>query len=133
MTWDLGSTGLALMAALALGFGAVGGVLSGGSLKRRVVGAVITTVACFGTGLFTSEWFFGWATEEDLQPNIDGLSRDEVLLSSLLTTVAVVGVLRVVARRRRARTPDVPSTVPTMPAQREREPAREARGPRHRA
>jgi hypothetical protein len=42
---------------------------------------------------------FGWATEEQLQPNVDGLSRDEVLLSSLLTTAAVVLMMRYLARR----------------------------------
>jgi len=59
----------------------------------------IATVACFGSGLLTSEWLFGWATQEDLQPNIDGLSRDEVLLSSLLTTAVVVLVMRYLAHR----------------------------------
>jgi hypothetical protein len=49
-------------------------------------------------GLFTSEVIFGWATEEDLQPNIDGLSRDEVLLSSVLTMTLVVLVMRYLAR-----------------------------------
>ena len=48
-------------------------------------------------GLLTSEVLFGWATEEELQPNVDGLSRDEVLLSSALTTAAVVLAMRYVA------------------------------------
>jgi hypothetical protein len=37
--------------------------------------------------------------EEDLQPNIDGLSRDEVLLSCVLTTALVVLVMRYLAHR----------------------------------
>jgi hypothetical protein len=49
--------------------------------------------------LFTSEVLFGRATEEQLQPTIDGLSRDEVLLSSVLTTVVVVLVMRYLAHR----------------------------------
>lgn len=53
---------------------------------------------------------FGWATEEELQPNVDGLSRDEVLLSSVLTTAMVVLVMRYVARRREARHPVAAST-----------------------
>jgi hypothetical protein len=61
-------------------------------------------VACFGIGLFVSEVLFGWATEEELQPNIDGLSRDEVVLSSMVTTALVVLSMRYVARRRQ-RTP----------------------------
>lgn len=50
--------------------------------------------------MLTSEWLFGGATQKDLQPNIDGLSRDEVLLSSLLTTVVVLA-MRYAARRSR--------------------------------
>ena len=65
----------------------------------RLEAAAISTVACFGIGLITSEWLFGWATEEELQPNVDGLSRDEVLLSSLIVTALTVVVMRVVAHR----------------------------------
>ena len=100
MQWDLGLEGLALLGVIALGFGAGAGLLAGGGVGRRLVALVVTTLACFGTGLLTSEWLFGWATEEDLQPNIDGLSRDEVLLSSLLTTVLVLVVLRYAVKRR---------------------------------
>jgi hypothetical protein len=60
---------------------------------------LLTTVACLGVGLFVSEGLFGWATEEELQPNIDGLSRDEVLLSSALTALCVVLVLRHLSHR----------------------------------
>jgi hypothetical protein len=42
---------------------------------------------------------FGWATEEELQPNIDGLSRDEVLLSAVITTALVVWLVRRRAHR----------------------------------
>ena len=45
--------------------------------------------------------WFGWATEEDLQPNIDGLSFDEVLLFGLLAGIASVLITRYVARRHR--------------------------------
>lgn len=98
MEWDLGIEGLALLAAMSLGFGLVAGVLVGGSAAHRLLGVAITTVACCGVGLLVSEWMFGWATEEELQPNIDGLSRDEALLSSVLTTAIVVLVMRRVAR-----------------------------------
>jgi hypothetical protein len=99
MQWDLGLQGLALLGAISLGFGVVAGLLVGDGWPRRVWAIAITSVACFGVGLLTSEGLFGWATEEDLQPNIDGLSRDEVLLSSLLTTVVVVALVRYVGRR----------------------------------
>ena len=94
MSWDLGPEGVALLGLIALGFGVGGGLLVGGGWTRRLWTAAITTLACFGVGLLTSEWVFGWATQEELQPNVDGLSRDEVLLSSLLTMVLVVVVMR---------------------------------------
>jgi len=99
MQWDLGLQGLAVLVAISLCFGVGSALLVGGGWSRRLWAVAITTVACFGVGLITSEGLFGWATEEDLQPNIDGLSRDEVLLSSVLTTALVVIVMRYVTRR----------------------------------
>jgi hypothetical protein len=103
MKWDLGLQGLALLGAISLGFGMGAGLLVGRGWARRLWATAITTLACFVVGLLTSEWLFGWATEEDLQPNIDGLSRDEVLLSSLLTTTVVVVVMRYRAHRGQGR------------------------------
>ncbi len=94
MQWDLGLQGLAVLAALSLGFGVIAGLLAGHGVSHRLLATAIATVACFGVGLVTSEVLFGWATEEELQPNIDGLSRDEVLLSSVLTTAVVILVFR---------------------------------------
>ena len=102
MDWDLGLEGLAVLGAMSLGFGLLAGLVVGGSAAYRLLGAAATTVACFGVGLMVSEWMFGWATEEDLQPNIDGLSRDEVLLSSVITTAVVVLVMRRLGRRAEA-------------------------------
>jgi formate hydrogenlyase subunit 3/multisubunit Na+/H+ antiporter MnhD subunit len=99
MQWDLGLQGLSVLAAISLGFGVLAGVLVVAGWVRRLSATAITTVACFGVGVLTSEWLFGWATEEELQPNVDGLSRDEVLLSSLLTTAVVVLVMRYLAHR----------------------------------
>jgi hypothetical protein len=99
MQWNLGLEALALLAVISLGFGVGAGLLVGDGWTRRLWATGIDTVACFVVGLLTSEWVFGWATEEDLQPNVDGLSRDEVLLSSLLTTVVVVLAMRYAARR----------------------------------
>lgn len=98
MQWDLGLEGLALLAAIALVFGVAAGLLVGGGWARRAWAAGIGTVACVGAGLLTSEWVFGSSTEDDLQPYVDGLTRDEVLLSSLLTTVVVVLAVRYLAR-----------------------------------
>lgn len=99
MEWDLGLQGLAALAAMALGFGVVAGVVVGRDVRVRLVATAVATLACFGVGLVVSEVMFGWATEEELQPNIDGLSRDEALLSSVITTVLVVVVMRRLTRR----------------------------------
>jgi hypothetical protein len=66
----------------------------------------IAAITYFLSGLFISEVWFGWATEEDLQPNIDGLSFDEVLLIGLIPGIAAVLITWYVARKRRRRTPD---------------------------
>lgn len=105
MQWDLGLQGLAVLGAISLGFGVVAAFLVGRGRAHRLWASVITTVACFGVGVLTSEWLFGWATEEDLQPNIDGLSRDEVLLSSVVTTALVLLAMRYVTRRRQGTHP----------------------------
>ena len=99
MQWDLGPQGLAVLGAMSLGFGVFAGLVTGKGVAHRLSAIALTTLACFGVGLLTSEVLFGWATEEELQPNIDGLSRDEVLLSSVLTTAVVVLVMRYRARR----------------------------------
>jgi hypothetical protein len=99
MQWDLGFQGLAVLGAISLGFGVMAGLVVGKGWAFRLLATATTTVACFVVGLVTSEVLFGWATEEDLQPNIDGLSRDEVLLAGLLTTAVVVLVMRYAAHR----------------------------------
>ncbi len=46
MQWDLGLEGLALLGAIALGFGVAAGLLVGGSWTRRARAAAIGTVRC---------------------------------------------------------------------------------------
>jgi len=99
MQWDLGIQGMAVLGAMSLGFGVFAGLVAGRGVAYRLLATAITAVACFGLGLVTSEVLFGWATEEDLQPNIGGLSRDEVLLSSVLTTAVVLLAMRYLSRR----------------------------------
>ena len=99
MQWDLGINGLLYLAAMSLAFGVLAALLVGKSAAYRLWAGAITTAACIGIGLFVSEVLFGWATEEELQPNIDGLSRDEALLSAVVTTAIVVLVMRYLARR----------------------------------
>lgn len=97
MDWDLGSNGLLYLAAMSLGFGLLAQLLS-----WRVAPNWLWALASgvyFGLGLLVSEVWFGWATEEDLQPNIDGLSRDEVLVVGLVPVAVAVVVTRWMARR----------------------------------
>jgi hypothetical protein len=103
MQWDLGLQGLAVLGALSLGLGGFAGLVVGQGVAYRLWATVVTTLLCFGVGVVTSEVLFGWATEEELQPIIDGLARDEVLLTGVLTTAAVVLVMRYLARGAGAR------------------------------
>ena len=102
MQWDLGPAGLGLLLTMALAFGVLMQLVAGrrtGARRLWLVAATTYAVA----GLLISEWWFGWATEEELQPNIDGLSFDEVLLIAWVPGVASVLVTHYVLRRRRGR------------------------------
>jgi hypothetical protein len=104
MRWDLGLQGLGLLIAMSLGFGAIAQLLVGRATTRWLW--LIATAGYFVGGLFTSEVWFGWATQEELQPNIDGLSFDEVLLFGLVSGVVTVLLTRYVTRRIRRHTTD---------------------------
>jgi hypothetical protein len=94
--WDLGPAGVAVLAVMALGFGAVA------QLFVRHVTRWLWLIAAAGYfvgSLLVSEVWFGWATEAELQPNIDGLSLDEVLVFGLVPGVLTVLATRYVARR----------------------------------
>ena len=106
MQWDLGLQGLGLLIAMSLGFGVVAQLVVGRAVTRWLW--LIAAVGYFVVGLFISEVWFGWATQEELQPNIDGLSFDEVLLG-LVPGIATVLVIRHVTRRNRRRSTDVAS------------------------
>jgi hypothetical protein len=99
MEWDLGIQGLGLLVLMALAFGVFAYLVA----ARYTTGwlGLIGGAVYFVWGLFVSEVWFGWATEEELQPNIDGLSFDEVLLLATLPLVAAVLVVRYVIRKRR--------------------------------
>jgi hypothetical protein len=97
MQWDLGLQGLGLLILMSLGFGVIAQLVMGSKTTRWLW--AIASAAYFVGGLFTSEVWFGWATQEDLQPNIDGLSFDEVLLFGLLTGIVSVFVTWYVTRR----------------------------------
>ena len=97
MDWDLGLNGLLYLAAMSIGFGLLAQVLAWRAAPKWLWAAV--GAFYFGFGLLVSEVMFGWATEEDLQPNIDGLSRDEVLLIGLIPVAVAVVVTRWMAYR----------------------------------
>jgi hypothetical protein len=99
MQWDLGLQGLGLLMVMSLGFGAIAQLMVGRATTRWLW--LIGATAYFVGGLFISEVWFGWATEEELQPNIDGLSFDEVLLIGLVPGILVVLVTWYVSRRNR--------------------------------
>lgn len=104
MEWDLGIQGVGVLVAMSLGFALIAQLVAGRVTTRWLW--LIAAIAYFLGGLFISEVWFGWATEEDLQPNIDGLSFDEVLLIGLIPGIAAVLITWYVARKRRRRTPD---------------------------
>lgn len=99
MRWDLGVEGIGLLVAMSIGLAVVALLAMDGDWPRRLKVAAVDALACVLVGALTSEWLFGWATEEDLQPNVDGLSRDEALLSGIVTTVAVVVLARIWSNR----------------------------------
>jgi hypothetical protein len=70
---------------------------------------LIAAAGYFVVGLLTSEVWFGWATQEELQPNIDRLSFDEVLLFGLLSGIVTVFVTWYVTRRIRPHSSNGPS------------------------
>lgn len=100
MQWDLGLWGLGLLAVMSVVFGIVAQVLVRTATRRLWL---IAAAGYFLGGLFISEVWFGWATQAELQPNIDGLSFDEVLLIGLVPGIATVLATRSLARRRRRR------------------------------
>lgn len=102
MQWDLGLQGVAVLAGLSLGFGIFTQLLFWQQSTRWLW--LIASVLFFVAGALISEAWFGWATEEELQPNINGLSFDEVLIGFLIT-IPLLLIARFVVRRRQHSTP----------------------------
>lgn len=101
MRWDLGLLGVAVLIALSLGFGVIAQLLLWSRTRSRRVW-LLGSAAFLVVGLLISEVWFGWATQVELQPNIDGLSFDEVLLGYLAGIPAVL-LVRYMMRSRSAR------------------------------
>ncbi len=96
MQWDLGLQGLATLLGMSLAFGVFAQLLFWNRATWWV--GPLAAVGFFVLGIFISEVMFGWATAEDLQPNIEGLSFDEVLLGGYGVGIPVMLVLRYLAR-----------------------------------
>lgn len=90
MEWDLTAEGLAMLVLKSLVFAVVVQLIF---LGRGWWIGLTGAIGSFVVGLLVSEVWFGWATETDLQPNIGGLSFDEVLIGFLL-----LGVVALMAR-----------------------------------
>lgn len=88
MEWDLGLQGVGILLVMSVAFGVFTQVVFWGHATRWLW--LAASASMFVIGLFVSEGLFGWATEVDLQPNIDGLSFDEVLLTFLVAIVVVL-------------------------------------------
>jgi hypothetical protein len=101
MQWDLGLQGLGLLVVMSLGFGVIAQIAAG-RLTTRWLWAIAGTTYLVA-GLFISEVWFGWATGADLQPNIDGLSFDEVLLIGLVPGILGVFATWLLTRSRHHR------------------------------
>lgn len=97
--WDLGIAGLALLTGMSLVFGLLAHLIVGRGVARWLW--LYAAAAYLIAGILVSEVWFGWATEEELQPNIDGLSFDEVQLVTLAGLVAAVAARLVLGRKRR--------------------------------
>jgi hypothetical protein len=97
MDWDLGLAGMGLLLAMSLAFGVFAQLVVGRGITRWMW--LIGAGTFFVTGLLISEAWFGWATEEELQPNYDGLSFDETLLA-IFPSLVVVLLTRHRLRRR---------------------------------
>jgi heme/copper-type cytochrome/quinol oxidase subunit 2 len=95
--WDIGLKGLAVLGAYSLGFGIIVQAVMWRSVTHWLW--LIAGVTFFVAGLLISEVWFGSATGADLQPNIDGLSRDEALLAFIPGVVSVY-ITWAVGRRR---------------------------------
>lgn len=96
MRWDLVLQGLQLLVAVSLGFGIMAQLVAGRATTRWLW--LIAAAGYFVSGLFISEVSFGWATQEQLQPNIDDLSF-EVLLIGLVAGIVTVLVTRWIRHR----------------------------------
>jgi hypothetical protein len=102
MLWDLGVQGIGVLVLMSLLFGVFTQAVFRGLASRWLW--LAASGAFFVLGVLISEVWFGWATERELQPNIEGLSFDEVLLGYAIGMPVVLVARVLVARRHRPAT-----------------------------
>ena len=95
MQWDLGFQGVGMLFVMSIVFGAMA---QAAFLSRATWWVGLAAAATFFVaGILVSEGMFGWATATELQPNVDGLSFDEVLMLYAIG-IPIVLVARYLAR-----------------------------------
>jgi hypothetical protein len=97
MQWDLGIAGVGVLMLMSLAFGVLAQLVVGRSTTGWLW--LIAAAGYFVGGILVSEVWFGWATAAELQPNIDGLSFDEVLLLAIVPGILVTSVAWIATRR----------------------------------
>jgi hypothetical protein len=105
--FDLGLQGLGILTAIALIFGVAAQIGLGRQMGTRWLW-LIAGAGWFVGGLFMSEVMFATATEDEIQPIIDGLAFDESLLGGLVAGLAVVIVAWLLSRVRPSNRPMSP-------------------------
>lgn len=108
MEFDLGIQGLAILTGISLGFGVLAQLVAGRRAGTQWLW-LMAAAGWFAGGLFASEVVFASATEQELQPLIDGLALDESLLGGLIAGLAVVIVAVLVGGSRRSHRPTSPT------------------------
>lgn len=87
MTYDLGSTGLQILLAYSIGFGAIAQLIVGVPRTRWLW--LLAAAGWFVGALIASEVLFGTETIDEIQPIIEGLAYDEALLGGLIGGLVV--------------------------------------------
>ena len=91
MQYDLGLTGLGILVTLSLAFGIIAQIA--GRAESRWLW-LIGAAGWFVGGLLMSEVMFGAATEDEIQPIVDGLAFDEALLGGLIGGIVATVIAR---------------------------------------
>jgi hypothetical protein len=103
MRFERGVVGLGLLIVLSLAFGVIAQAAATRAPSRWIW--LAGAGGWFVGGLFASEVLFGTATENEIQPIIDGLAFDEALLGGLAVGLAVVVATWLVTRGNRTHGP----------------------------